>query len=231
MRKSVINKETVPATRTLIQYSGIEAFDLLEYDGSLTVNEILKQADFGLGCFNALDGELILFDGKCFHATADGSLKRAVPKSLISCAYFTQFNPSFQQDISSQLTSEDLVSIVKKLHKHLGQPFCALRLDGLFERINVRSVPPQKKPYAAIEEVVKNQAIFTYRHVQATMIGFYFPSYLSGLTYPGFHLHFITEDIKHGGHVLDFTLQEGRLEHSPLEAYSYILPDYARSNL
>ena len=28
---------------------------------------------------------------------------------------------------------------------------------------------------------------------------------------PGLHLHFITSDRKHGGHVLDFALESGRL--------------------
>lgn len=212
--------------RTLIQYSGIEAFDLKDYDGSLRISNLSHYGDFGLGCFNALDGELIYFESKAYHATSDGHLKPADPKSILSCAYFTKF------DSQSSVHLEDLrlsflFQKIKNSFSHPGQVFSALRIDGFFDMISMRSVPPQKKPYPSIEEVVKGQAIYNYQDVSATIIGFYFPSYFNGLTYPGFHLHFITNDLKHGGHVLDFSLTQGELLVSPLENYLYLLPDYA----
>jgi acetolactate decarboxylase len=35
------------------------------------------------------------------------------------------------------------------------------------------------------------------------VVGFYLPGYMSGLNMPGYHLHFISDDRKSGGHILD----------------------------
>lgn len=99
----------------------------------------------------------------------------------------------------------------------------------LLSNSRMRSVPSQTKPYPPISEVVKGQAIYEYPNVTATVVGFYFPSYLSGLTYPGFHLHFVTADAKKGGHVLDFEILDAQISLCPLNTYSFILPDYVNS--
>ncbi|WP_272913366.1 acetolactate decarboxylase [Criblamydia sequanensis] len=209
-----------------MQYSGIEAFDLKDYDGSLRISNLSHYGDFGLGSFNALDGELIYFDGNAYHATSDGRLKPADSESLLSCAYFTKFDSKTSVQLED-LRLSFLFQKIKNSFSHPGQIFSALRINGFFNMIRLRSVPPQKKPYPAIEEVVKEQALYIYKNVSATVIGFYFPTYFNGLTYSGFHLHFITNDLKHGGHVLDFELNQGEVFLSPLENYLYLLPDYA----
>jgi acetolactate decarboxylase len=35
------------------------------------------------------------------------------------------------------------------------------------------------------------------------MVGFWTPSYASSLNVPGYHFHFVSDDCRHGGHVLD----------------------------
>lgn len=212
----------------LFQYSGVEAFDLLEYDGSLSIQEIRDYGNFGLGCFNALDGELIAFEDNFFHATADGALKKAMPAALVSCVYMTHFIPHIQLSHNYQFELAHLANIVKQQFTHQGQPFYAIRIVSHFDKISVRSVPPQKKPYPTIEEVVKEQALFEFNDVKATMIGFHFPNYLKGLTFAGFHLHFVTDDLAHGGHVLDFSAKHAEISLCPIESYHHLLPDYAR---
>lgn len=214
----------------LFQYSGIEAFDLLEYDGSLSIQEIKEYGDFGLGCFNALDGELIAFEDNFFHATADGALKKASPNALVSCVSMTRFIPQIQISHENPLELSQLTNIVKQHFSHQGQSFYAIQIVGDFDKIFVRSVPPQKKPYPTLEEVVKKQALFEFHDVKATMIGFHFPNYLKGLTFAGFHLHFVTDDLVHGGHVLDFSAKNAEISLCPIESYHHLLPDYARQS-
>ena len=57
----------------IFQNSTINA--LLEgvYDGSMTYGELRQHGDFGLGTFNALDGEMIAFDGDFYQIKADGA--------------------------------------------------------------------------------------------------------------------------------------------------------------
>ena len=39
--------------------------------------------------------------------------------------------------------------------------------------------------------------------VKGTLVGFRCPAFVKGINVPGYHLHFLTEDRKAGGHVLD----------------------------
>ena len=46
------------------------------YDGDVTIRELLRHGDFGLGTFNGLDGEMLVLDGvatNCAQTAARGS--------------------------------------------------------------------------------------------------------------------------------------------------------------
>jgi acetolactate decarboxylase len=211
----------------LFQYSSLEAFDNLIYDGSMSVADLRKWGNFGLGCFNQLNGELIAFEGDFFHATADGQVRTAPEEALVSCVYMQHFSPRYHL-VEQSIRYENLLDRVQRVHSHVGQPFFAIRLEGLFSVIRMRSVPSQTKPYPTIPEIIEKQALFEYCNTMATMVGFYFPSYVQGLTFPGLHLHFVTQDRQHGGHVLDFETVEADVDVDPIESYHLLLPDYAR---
>ncbi len=80
---------------------------------------------------------------------------------------------------------------------------CAIRIDGHFKSVKVRSVPRQEKPYQGLEDAVKHQTEFQLKNVSGTLVGFRFPHYMDGVNVPGYHFHFITADKKAGGHALD----------------------------
>ena len=84
-----------------------------------------------------------------------------------------------------------------------GASSAAVRIDGAFELVRARSVPRQTRPYRPLTEVVAEQKVFELEHGTGTMIGFRFPNYVEGIEVSGYHLHFISEDRKRGGHVLD----------------------------
>ena len=58
-------------------------------------------------------------------------------------------------------------------------------------------------PYRPLTEVVADQHVFELAEVAGTMLGFRFPAYVEGIEVAGYHLHFIDEDRRRGGHVLD----------------------------
>lgn len=87
--------------------------------------------------------------------------------------------------------------------------FYAIRVDGHFARLTVRSVDRQEKPYRRLAEVSRSQRIFHLNDVNGTLAGFRFPDFSGGMNVPGFHFHFLTEDRKKGGHVLDLVLRRG----------------------
>ena len=43
------------------------------------------------------------------------------------------------------------------------------------------------------------------------MVCIYYPDYMDGINAPGWHLHFISEDRKWGGHVFDLQMRRGEV--------------------
>ncbi|MBA3390836.1 MAG: acetolactate decarboxylase, partial [Rubrobacter sp.] len=57
---------------TLFQTSTIDALLEGKYDGDVSFAELADRGDFGLGTFDALDGEMIALDGDFYGVRADG---------------------------------------------------------------------------------------------------------------------------------------------------------------
>jgi acetolactate decarboxylase len=196
---------------TLFQVSTIEALLHGAYDGDVTIAELSRHGDLGLGTFNALDGELVLLDGIVYRAAADGSVQ---PAELTRCSPFAVVTP-FQPDVELH------VEVTQDDHTLLAQlapasPTCtAVRIDGRFEHLRLRSVPVQHQPYPSLTDVLANQRVFDEYDVSGTVVGFCFPEHNDRLNLPGRHLHFLSSDHMRGGHVLSCRLVEGliRLDH------------------
>ena len=81
----------------------------------------------------------------------------------------------------------------------------AVRMHGTFPFMKVRAIPAQEKPYPTLAEASENQSVYTYSDTTGTIVGFYTPVFFKGLNVAGYHLHFISDDRKSGGHILDLT--------------------------
>ena len=57
---------------TLFQTSTIDALLSGNYEGDVSFAELQARGDFGLGTFDALDGEMIALDGDFYQVKADG---------------------------------------------------------------------------------------------------------------------------------------------------------------
>ena len=53
----------------------------------------------------------------------------------------------------------------------------------------------------------------------------YYPDYLEGINAAGWHLHFISEDKKHGGHVFDISMIKGEAAFCKLTSVEVRIPD------
>ena len=95
--------------------------------------------------------------------------------------------------------------------------FEAIRVSGAFSYMKTRSIPAQKKPYPGLGEAAKTQPEFELKEVKGTIAGFRLPPFVSGLNVTGYHLHFITDDLTGGGHILDFTVKNATVtvDHTP----------------
>jgi len=180
------------------------------YDGDMTYGQLRQHGDFGIGTFNALDGEMIGFDGCFWQITGDGHAHPVPDEFQTPFATVLFFNPRIQQTLDYPL---DYTGLCTLLDNELASAnlFYAIRVDGRFGHVRTRSVPRQTKPYPPLTAVTEDQPCFDLREVSGTLAGFRFPEFAEGMNVPGYHLHFLSEDRRVGGHVLALELECGQL--------------------
>ena len=184
----------------VFQTSTLEALLHGAYQGDVTVAELARRGDLGLGTFDALDGELIAVDGVVHRAAADGSVAPAGPDRRCPFAVITRFVPRVERAVGA-LDFDALLEVLDGDVPRAG--VCsAVRLDGRFDHVRLRSVPAQRPPWRTLDEVLAEQHTFEASDVEGTVVGFRFLPSAAGLDFPGFHLHFIRADRRFGGHML-----------------------------
>ncbi len=171
------------------------------YTGCVSVGDLRRHGDFGVGTFDGLDGEMIMLDGRCFQARADGTVSEAPDDALTPFAVVTGFHADQQFDLPPVGGWADLCEAIDGLRRS-ENVFVGIRTEGRVERITVRAAC---RSVAGVDLVTatSTQAEFTLEAVAGTLVGFWTPSYARAITVAGYHLHFISEDRRFGGHVLD----------------------------
>jgi acetolactate decarboxylase len=208
----------------LFQTSIFSALDQGVHEGDFSVKELKKRGDFGIGTFNAIDGEMVVLDGKCFQIKANGIALPASDSMRTPFAEVTFFEPDKVVSLG-EFTTYD--SLKKQLDKELPTKniFHAIKISGTFKYIKARSIPPQKPPYPSLKKVFETQQILEFRNVRCTLVGFLVPAYIKGINVAGYHFHFVTEDRKAGGHVMECRLEKGVAEIDFTPQFLMILPE------
>jgi len=176
------------------------------YQGCVRVGDLLRHGDFGLGTFAGLDGEGILLDGTCWQARSDGSVREAPADAEAPFWVTTHFRADRQDTFADVQSWEDLTSRLDRLRDN-NNLFVGLRLEGQFERIHYR-VACRAEAGTDLVSATSHQAEFQLENVRGTLVGFWTPSYARTINVPGYHLHLLSDDHQHGGHVLDLHCRE-----------------------
>ena len=195
----------------LFQISTIDAISRGLYDGKMSYGELRDYGDFGIGTFDGLDGELFGLAGKLYQIKADGIAYPVEHSMKTPFAVFTFFESDKSASLARASSYEELQQYLDNLLP-TKDIFYAIKMEGAFRYAKTRCVPKQNKPYPPFSEVVKNQQIFEFNDVRGTIVGFRFPAYIGGINYPGYHLHFLAEDKKSGGHLLQCQTENLRIE-------------------
>jgi acetolactate decarboxylase len=196
----------------ITQVSVINALMIGRYDGVMSIPELLRYGDFGLGTLDHLDGEMIVLDGRVYQVRGDGVVVEAGSDRSTPFAIVTRFKQDGEFPCPRVYGLTDLDA---RLNKALRQDnnFLVVRVDGRFSSITLRSVYRQEPPYRPLGEVAKGQSVWTHKEVSGTLVGVRCPGWVEGLSVPGYHWHFLSDDRKVGGHVLDCRVREGRVHH------------------
>lgn len=208
---------------TLHQTGTIEALSAGDYAGRATCAAVLGQGDFGLGTFDGLSGEMVVLDGIVYQVTVDGVVHRAKPGQTTPFAQVVRFAGSLDL---GRVDGLDLPGLTAALTARLPDParMCAVRVDGAFAALTVRSVPAQTKPWPSLAEAIKGQRTYPLTGQQGTLIGYYTPPGLAVLSPPGWHFHFLSNDRRRGGHVLALTTQAAKARGDAVDALDVLYP-------
>lgn len=218
---------------TVYQAAPIQSLSVGVYDGFVPFSLLKQHGDIGLGTFNALDGEMVYVDNIFYQVKHDGRVKPVPDSALSPFAVVTFFDEDQRLDAVNALNLADLMQKIDAClpTKNL---FYAVRIDGLFEYVKVRSVPAQSKPYPPLVEAVKGQKVFEHTNISGTVVGFRSPPFAEKVNVPGYHFHFLSSGKDAGGHVLDLRFNKLNVLVDQCSALMLLMPekgDYFRAGL
>lgn len=211
--------------KKIYQVALLQSLTLGQYDGFVNVGALKKHGDTGIGTFDGMDGELIMLDGVVYQGLSDGSIVEAVDEALVPFCDVTFFEKDFSAKVradSLKILETNLSSIVAR---HGINAFYMVKLAGHFDSVQVRSERPQQKPYPPLDVVMEDQTIFDLGDIQGTVIAFYCPAFMEGQNTVGWHSHFISDDKKHGGHILGLSAGLLQCAFTRTSEYQMVLPD------
>lgn len=208
---------------TLYQVSTIDALLGGLYDGIVSFRQLQSYGDMGLGTFAALDGEMVALEGEFYQVKMDGVAYPVADDMLTPFACVTFFEPDLAREVPAGTDYSGLEAFTDSLLP-TENIFYAVVIEGTFSYMKTRSVPAQDKPYPPLADVTPHQAVFEFRDVEGTVVGFYCPAYVSGLNVAGYHLHFLTADRGAGGHVLALETAQAELALDCTSAFTMLLP-------
>jgi acetolactate decarboxylase len=217
---------------TLYEVSTSNAVVQGVFEGCMNVGRIKTHGNFGIGTFDALNGEGLMLDGHVYQALGDGSV--IVPSDSATTPFW--FSAEFEADRSAVIDSvsswEDLCKQIDSLRRSENL-FTAVRIDGIFDEICYR-VTCKVATGTDLVTATSHQEDFKFKNIPGTLLGFWSPTYASTLSVPGYHLHFLSGDHLHGGHVLGVEAKNLKLQVMDADNLAIALPEtpgFLKANL
>ncbi|WP_150468560.1 acetolactate decarboxylase [Francisella sp. SYW-9] len=221
------------ASGTIYQAGNITSLTRGVYSSDISLKDLERKGQYGLGTIEGAKGEMVIFKGKAYLSDIRG---KAVPlKGNITVPFADVFSfskPQINSNYNDLTISKVLSTIKDKLHGD--NYFYIIKIKGKFSKIHARTIPPAQKGYTLSQWVSKNQKFHDLKNVEGTLIGVYSPKYLSSIAVPGFHFHFITKDLSHVYHVYSFKSAQVNVQIEKINNFTMLLPNskqYQKTNI
>ena len=217
----------------LFQVALLQSLMQGEYDGVITVGDLKKFGDTGIGTFQSVNGEMIVLNGVVYQAIWDGSVKIAEDTETVPFSNVTFFDADIKIDNVSASSMQELKnSLSAVVDEHGRNQFYMAKITGEMSSILVRSELAQKEPYKPLNDALEtDQREFSYKNIKGTIVALYCPDYMDGLNSSGWHLHFVSDDGTKGGHVLDLELKDCAAELDIISEFAMIVPNRDSFNI
>ena len=210
------------------QVSTLQALTLGFSKSVITVKELLQHGDLGLGTFEDVDGEMIVLDGKCYRAQNDGIVMLAENERGVPFASVCRFKPQRMEKLGQMESIEKLKEwLTLRIEEDFGlNSMYAVRIDGDFPKVDARSESGTKAHHVTLKDALSiTQKAFIFENIKGSLVCVYYPDYMDGINAAGWHLHFLSEDKKCGGHVLDVNMKQGNAAFCRITSVEVRIPD------
>jgi acetolactate decarboxylase len=195
------------------------------YDGKLTVKEARTKGDIGLGTYNGADGELVMIDGVMYHVPSSGEVKMATDDMEIPYINATFFDKDLSFDVQERINYDSLRKLIQKQFPSRNF-FYAFKIHAELDTLKLGSLYKQEMPYQeGLDSLMPKRPTFQAKNVSGTMVGFFCPDFMGDINVAGFHLHFVSDDKKTGGHVMEFMGKNFKVEMDKISSYNFVLPE------
>lgn len=190
----------------LYQYGIADIFVAGLFRGTKPVSELKHKGNFGIAAPDLIDGELTIHEGRVYHTFFSGETREEDDSYLTPLAFVTFFKADTSFCINSPANQSEILQKTEQNFPNKNGMY-AIRIKGEFSYVKTRAFPriEDREPFPPLASVLHTQRFFEYENIQGSLIGFHLPHYLNGTSVEGYHFHFLSEDMRNGGHVLNFS--------------------------
>lgn len=219
--------DVVRGRETLNQVSILQSLSQGDLSGTVSVADLRKLGDTGIGTFDFLDGELVMLEGEVYQVRADGLTVVATDAMTVPFADVTFMDSDIIFELEGPLTFEGLkAELDSQVNVYNPNLFYMAVIDCTLDYLKVRSAIPRWTGEGTLADHMKTaQVAYDYCGVAGSLVALYCPQFMASLNLPGWHLHFISHDRSIGGHVLDLELRSGFATLDQTRGFNMILPD------
>lgn len=206
----------------IYQVSTIDALSGGSLDGVVSVGELERHGEVGLGTLSGADGEVVVVDGTTYVVRPEGEASRVPAEETTPFAVVTPFEDDRTVTLDGTV---DFETLREQIDAELPttDSFYAIKVEAEFDYIRTRTVPEQNPPYPMLEEVLDEEVVFEFEDVSGTMVGFRFPDSTAGVNVPGYHFHALVDDRTSGGHVYEFETTDPAVQLDVSSEFSMVL--------
>ncbi|MBC8053713.1 MAG: acetolactate decarboxylase [Sphingobacteriaceae bacterium] len=197
------------------------------YDGYYPCHKLKQNGDFGLGAPDKLDGELLMLNGKIYQTQSTGKTFEVSDKALIPYAVVNFFKADRVLALKKPISRQSLYAFLDSVLNDVNGIY-AIHLKGKFTTAKTRAFPAViTKPYQPLADMLALQRFFNFETTSGDLVGYRLPGYMDGANITGYHFHFLSEDKKSGGHIIDFIAENLVIEIDQLYSFAVDLPKTA----
>ncbi|OAQ60536.1 alpha-acetolactate decarboxylase precursor [Pochonia chlamydosporia 170] len=190
-----------PASQ-LFQYSTASALMAGIASTGIRVSNLLSHGNYGLGTVANVDGEVVVVNGVPYHLQSSGDVKVLDDQQQLPFAMVAHFSKDRSLSIDGLPHKDAIRDNLLRIYPGATNRFIIFKLEGQFDTMTARVVRGQEYPGQSLSELGEHQKVNKYEHVRGTIVGFWSPSFMDGISVGGLHAHFLSSDNTFGGHVL-----------------------------